>query len=103
MAGGRSIFGPRLAGLIGAGLALAVVFQQPALVNIARDRLFDQFQRLSPRDYQNDPVKVVEIDDAALEKYGQWPWPRHRFATIVDKLNEAGAASSISTTLTGSF
>ena len=95
MAGGRNIFGPRLAGLIGAGLALALVFQQPTLVNIARDRLFDQFQRLSPREYENDPVKVVEIDDAALEKYGQWPWPRHRFAAIVDTLNEAGAAAIV--------
>lgn len=95
MKGGRSIFGPRIAGLIGAALALALVFQQPALVNIARDRLFDQFQRLSPRAYENDPVKVIEIDDAALEKYGQWPWPRHRFATIVDTLNEAGAAAIV--------
>ncbi len=95
MGGGRNIFGPRLAGLIGAGLALALVFQQPALVNTARDRLFDQFQRLSPREYETDPVKVVEIDDAALEKYGQWPWPRHRFATMVDKLNEAGAAAVV--------
>ncbi len=92
---GRKFFGPRLAGLIGAVLALAMVFQQPALINIARDRLFDQFQRLSPRDYNSDPVRVVEIDDAALEKYGQWPWPRHRFATIVDTLNEAGAAAVV--------
>ena len=93
--GARNFFGPRIAGLIGGVLALALVFQQPALVNIARDRLFDQFQRMSPRDYDKRPVKVVEIDDAALEKYGQWPWPRHRFATIVDKLNEAGAASIV--------
>ncbi len=95
MRNGRSIFGPRLAGIIGAALALAVVFQQPALVNIARDRLFDQFQRLSPRAYSADPVRVVEIDDAALEKYGQWPWPRHRFASIVDKLSDAGAAAIV--------
>ncbi|WP_425409024.1 CHASE2 domain-containing protein [Hyphococcus sp.] len=91
----RSIFGPRIAGVIGATLALVIVFQQPMLVNVARDRLFDQFQRISPRAYDSDLVKVVEIDDAALEKYGQWPWPRHRFATIVDNLNEAGAAAIV--------
>jgi len=95
VAGRRKLFGPRFAGVVGAGLALALVFQQPALVNIARDRLFDQFQRLSPREVNADPVRVVEIDDAALEKYGQWPWPRHRFADIIDKLNEAGAASIV--------
>ncbi|PQA86848.1 CHASE2 domain-containing protein [Hyphococcus luteus] len=92
---GRHHLGPRIAGLVGAVLALALVFNDPALVNIARDRVFDQFQRLAPRDYDADPVRVVEIDDAALEKYGQWPWPRHRFATIIDKLNEAGAASIV--------
>ncbi|MFC2953366.1 CHASE2 domain-containing protein [Marinicaulis aureus] len=88
----RRIFGPRLAGVIGAALALAMVFYEPALINSARDRLFDQYQRLSPRTYDSAPVRVVEIDDAALEKYGQWPWPRHRLATIVDRLSDAGAA-----------
>ncbi|MEX6634262.1 CHASE2 domain-containing protein [Hyphococcus lacteus] len=91
----KKILGPRLAGFIGALLALGLILQQPTLINVARDRVFDQFQRFSPRDYNQSPVRVVEIDDAALERYGQWPWPRHRFATIVDKLNEAGAAAIV--------
>ena len=91
----RHLFGPRFAGLAGAVLALALVFHEPALVNIARDRVFDQFQRLAPRVYDADPVRVVEIDDAALEQYGQWPWPRHRFAALVERLNEAGAAAIV--------
>ncbi len=91
----RRIFGPRLAGIVGAGLALVTIFYEPALIDSARDRLFDQFQRLSPRAYDSAPVRVVEIDDAALEKYGQWPWPRHRLATIVERLNAAGAASVV--------
>ncbi|MEO1136857.1 MAG: adenylate/guanylate cyclase domain-containing protein, partial [Pseudomonadota bacterium] len=95
MSSRRQLFGPRLAGFAGGLLALALIFQQPALVNIARDRLFDQFQRLAPREYAQMPVRVVEIDDAALARYGQWPWPRHRFADIVDKLNEAGAAAIV--------
>ena len=95
MAGRGHLFGPRLAGLTGAALALALIFQQPGLVNVARDRLFDYFQRLDPRPYDQTPVRVVEIDDAALEKYGQWPWPRHRFATLVDRVNEAGAAAIV--------
>jgi adenylate cyclase len=95
MSGRGHLLGPRLAGLASAALALALIFQQPGLVNVARDRLFDSFQRLDPRPYEQTPVRVVEIDDAALEKYGQWPWPRHRFATIVDRLNEAGAAAIV--------
>lgn len=91
----RHFAGPRIAGLLGAALALAAVFTEPALINIARDRVFDQYQRLAPRAYNADPVRVIEIDDAALEKYGQWPWPRHRFAALVDKLEEAGAAAIV--------
>ena len=91
----RRIFGPRLAGILGAALALAMIFYEPALVDSARDRLFDQYQRLSPRVNDATPVRVVEIDDAALEKYGQWPWPRHRLAEIVQKLDDAGAASIV--------
>lgn len=91
----RGIFGPRLAGIVGAALALAVIFYEPALIDSARDRLFDQYQRLSPRAYETAPVRVVEIDDAALERYGQWPWPRHRFASIVERLDEAGAAAIV--------
>ncbi len=95
MSGRRHLWGARIAGFVGASLALALAFQQPALVNIARDRIFDQFQRLSPRKHEKTPVRVVEIDDAALERYGQWPWPRHRLAEIVEKLNEAGAAAIV--------
>ncbi|WP_428409112.1 CHASE2 domain-containing protein [Hyphococcus sp.] len=91
----RRIFGPRLAGIVGALIALALVFYEPALIDSARDRLFDQFQRLSPRAYDSAPVRVVEIDDAALERYGQWPWPRHRLASIIERLNEAGAAAVV--------
>ena len=91
----RRIFGPRLAGIVGAGLALVTIFFEPALIDSARDRLFDQYQRIGPRSYDSAPVRVVEIDDAALETYGQWPWPRHRLATIVDRLNAAGAASVV--------
>lgn len=54
---------------------------------------FDQFQRWHPRDYTPVPVRVVDIDEAALKEYGQWPWPRTRLAELVDGLTAAGAAS----------
>lgn len=91
----RQFAGPRIAGFLGAALALAAVFSEPAIFDIARDRVLDQFQRLAPRSYDRDPVRIVEIDDDALDTYGQWPWPRHRFAAIVDRLNDAGAAAIV--------
>lgn len=95
MTGGRHLLWARLAGLVGGVLALALIFYEPSLINIARDRVFDQFQRLSPRVRDATPVRVVEIDDEALGRYGQWPWPRHRLAAIVERLEEAGAASVV--------
>src|SRR4051812_40437477 len=64
----------------------------PALARL-RDFAFDAYQRLKPRVPAADmPVRIVDIDEAALAEYGQWPWPRTIVATLVDKLVEKGAA-----------
>ena len=58
-----------------------------------RDFAFDSFQRLKPRVYHPaTPVRIVDIDEAALAEFGQWPWPRTIVARLVDKLTEKGAA-----------
>src|SRR6266404_3601189 len=63
-----------------------------ALVRL-RDLAFDSYQRIKPRDVPADlPVRIVDIDEAALAEYGQWPWPRTILARLVDKLTEKGAA-----------
>lgn len=38
-------------------------------------------------------VMVVDIDEASLQKYGQWPWPRYRLAQLLDTITAAGATS----------
>ncbi|HEX2890743.1 adenylate/guanylate cyclase domain-containing protein [Vineibacter terrae] len=73
--------------------ALALRMADPPGVARLRDFAFDTFQRLQPRSY--DPqwnVRIVDIDEASLAAYGQWPWPRDRIARLVDKLTEQGAA-----------
>src|SRR5215469_10259311 len=58
-----------------------------------RDFAFDTFQRIEPRPVPADmPVRIVDIDEASLAAYGQWPWPRNVLAKLVDKLTEKGAA-----------
>ncbi len=37
-------------------------------------------------------VAIVDIDEATLARYGQWPWPRYRVAELADKIFNAGAA-----------
>src|SRR6476659_92719 len=36
-------------------------------------------------------VVVIKIDDQALRDYGNWPWPRHEQAQLVDRLSAARA------------
>jgi adenylate cyclase len=55
--------------------------------------VFDSLNVLHPRPY--DPgigVRIVDIDDATLEKVGQWPWPRTKIAELIYRLKQAGAA-----------
>lgn len=66
----------------------------PGILELMRNRMFDQMQVISPRDDLVDsPVRVVDIDDASLEELGQWPWPRRDLAQLVDRIFAQGAAA----------
>lgn len=78
-------------------LVLALTWRQfdPGdLIDRVRQSVFDQYQRLSPRVYQDVPVRIVDIDDETLARLGQqWPWPRTLVAQMVASLANAGAAA----------
>jgi adenylate cyclase len=38
-------------------------------------------------------VHIVDIDEAALDSYGQWPWPRSYLAALTDRLFAHGAVA----------
>ena len=75
--------------MVAAALVLRV--SVPA-VEEAQLKVFDTYQRLSPRTYQPAPVRFVDLDDESLERIGQWPWPRTFVADLVARLANAGAA-----------
>jgi adenylate cyclase len=86
--------------LIGIVIGLSVVAgftvlraSDPQPLKLARDLTFDQYQRVAPRPFEDLPVRVVDIDEASLRKFGQWPWPRDRMAALVERLSEMGAAT----------
>src|SRR5207237_6429109 len=58
-----------------------------------RQTVFDEYLRLKPRQYEPTPVRIVDIDEDSLQRFGQWPWPRTLLAKLVDRLNELGAAA----------
>lgn len=60
---------------------------------MARLRLlgFDLLQQVSPRVPSSAyPVRIIDIDERSLEKYGGWPWRRDILAELVDKLFASG-------------
>ncbi|MGQ0677211.1 MAG: CHASE2 domain-containing protein [Rhodospirillales bacterium] len=78
-----------LAGMLG----LRVL--DPGPVEALRVKTFDLFQRLKPLpalETAKQPVVIVDIDEKSLAAAGQWPWPRHYLAAIVQNLVAAGAA-----------
>jgi hypothetical protein len=78
------------------GALLAWVYEPAALVQF-RLQVFDEFLRLKPRVYEPTPVRIVDIDDASLQEFGQWPWPRTLLAKLVARLDQMGAAAILPT------
>lgn len=71
--------------------ALVLRIQDPIFLSEIRLRTFDIFQRLKPRVYVETPIRVIDIDNTTLQRFGQWPWPRNQVASLIEKLGAAGA------------
>ena len=82
--------------LVGALLAVAYVLRLIDPTPVARLRLlaFDTYQQLQPRKYDPGvPVRILDIDEPSLVRFGQWPWSRSLIADLTKRLTEAGAAA----------
>lgn len=75
--------------------ALVFHFRAPWFIDDQRLQVFDVYQRLEPRVYTPLPVKIIDIDDASLERLGQWPWPRTRIAELIAKAKDGDAAAVV--------
>jgi signal transduction histidine kinase len=74
-------------------LALSLKISGSPLIAALSNRSFDVLQTAHPRPYEPVPVRVIDIDEASLEKLGQWPWPRDLIARLVDRLSALGAST----------
>jgi adenylate cyclase len=74
------------------GLA-ALRVADPAAIEEFRVRAFDTFQVLEPRVKTARPVRIVNIDEKSLAKFGQWPWPRTLLADLVNNLTRLEPAA----------
>ena len=65
-------------------LVLGIRVMDPAFVESVRLRYFDTLITSKPANENN--IYTVNIDEAALDKYGQWPLPRAEYAKIISDL-----------------
>ena len=65
-------------------------FKDPQVKEILRLKGFDLLLQSEERQVSKD-IGIITIDEKAIEKYGQWPWPRHVLADIVLKARLDGA------------
>ncbi len=63
----------------------------PILVEMLRLRSFDLLQRINPYESDSRPVVIVDIDEASLDKLGQWPWSRSLLGQLLIELQQRGA------------
>jgi adenylate cyclase len=70
-------------------LVLAVRIADPTFVETVRLKYFDQL--ITSKAPTENNIYTVDIDEAALEKLGQWPLPRGQYADIIEDLYRRNA------------
>ena len=73
-----------------AALLIFAHYDDSTVVQTLRLKQFDLLQQTDTPVPSQD-IAILEIDEATIEKYGQWPWKRTVLADIVIKLRESGA------------
>ena len=92
----KVLLSPWLA-LLTFALLFAVKIQDPFLVESARLKFYDYLMIDKP--IESKDIVVVNIGEKAIEKYGQWPFPREVHAKIISDIYGGGAGIVGSTVL----
>jgi adenylate cyclase len=79
------------AGILPVLLVALLKFANPTPMAALGSMVFDSYQRLSPRPFQDAGVRIVDIDDESIRRLGQWPWPRSDIAALTQTIANAGA------------
>lgn len=66
------------------GLITLLIANNPSFLESLKLRYFDQLI-INQEPVQNN-IYTVNIDEAAIEEKGQWPWPRGEYATLIEDL-----------------
>jgi len=75
--------------LLTLALIISIRIADPVFVESVRLRYFDTL--ITNKAATENNIYTVNIDESALDKYGQWPLPREQYAKIVKDLYDRGA------------
>jgi len=64
---------------------------EPLFFKYLNHKLFDVFLEKVHSTQTTGVPFIVDIDEASLKEFGQWPWPRYRMARLLEKIQNAGA------------
>ena len=71
-------------------LLVILRLSDPFFIEIARLKGIDFYQNKQEK-VQSENITIVEIDEASLDKHGQWPWGRNIIGNGIEKAFKNGA------------
>ena len=74
-------------------LFVALYIYKPTFLIFLESKTYDTLLRSTLETNINTKPVIVDLDEQSLYQYGQWPWPRYRVASLLEKINDLGAAS----------
>ena len=81
-----------IVGIVGILMACAIAgiwLSGPSFLNFLDFSCYDFFLERHHKTEKSDAPVIVNIDEASLRRFGQWPWPRYRIATMVKTIAQA--------------
>ncbi|MDR1276940.1 MAG: adenylate/guanylate cyclase domain-containing protein [Candidatus Accumulibacter sp.] len=88
-----SWFSTACAGSVLIAAMLALYVAQPLLAVRLDLKVYDMLLPLRAAPRASPTPVIVDLDEASLAAYGQWPWPRYLVADLVDALSEYRVAA----------
>ncbi|HEX5550997.1 MAG TPA: adenylate/guanylate cyclase domain-containing protein [Nitrospira sp.] len=75
---------------------LALALYWSGLLTVAELKTLDhRFRKYADSTKAGNDIVLVAVDEASLEAYGRWPWPRDRHGYVVHYLKQAGAKAVV--------
>lgn len=82
-----------LCSLLVAFILSGIYLSQLRVLEILNLKITDVIRTSTKSPQAKFDIVTVAIDEASLEKFGQWPWPRYRIAQLLEKISAGGAKS----------